>query len=546
MTELLLLIIALIWLGGACVRIYRQARFYQIEEYKSNRYLRWLFAVRARWLPNRPLAAWLIAALLGVLFSEGGALLPGIIHLGAAVTGVQPPDEGEIKKRFNRTPRATRLLAIALGLAGSFVLAGGLWLLNLELGREGLTLALIATVGLLAYLLAPLALVLANLIVFPVEALLRRRFVARARKVLAEVHPQVIGITGSYGKTTTKNYIAAILNGRYRAYATPKSFNTMMGVCIAINRDLAEDYGVDYFVVEMGAYIRGEIQRICGLTPPDISVVVEVGPQHLERFGSLENIAAAKYEIIKALPPDGVGVFNWDNPHVRAMYERGYPNTRLAVSKSIAPDAVPPGGPRFIASEISESLSGLQFTVTDVQTGNHERFSTAVLGQHNVTNILLAVAIAVQQGMTLNEIARQVRLLQPAESRLVRHVTPEGITIINDAYSANPAGIVSALSVLGMHTSGRRVLITPGMVELGHLHEQENRRLGILATQYATDILLVGEKQTAPVKAGVLSTQFPPENLRVVAELRDAVNWYQQNLGSDDTVLFLNDLPDTY
>jgi UDP-N-acetylmuramoyl-tripeptide--D-alanyl-D-alanine ligase len=105
-----------------------------------------------------------------------------------------------------------------------------------------------------------------------------------------------------------------ILNGRWRAYPTPKSYNTLMGICLAINNDLATDYSVDYFIVEMGAYIPGEIERICDLTPPRIGIVTEVGPQHLERFGTLENTASAKYEIIANLPPDGVGIFNWDNP----------------------------------------------------------------------------------------------------------------------------------------------------------------------------------------------------------------------------------------
>jgi UDP-N-acetylmuramoyl-tripeptide--D-alanyl-D-alanine ligase len=320
----------------------------------------------------------------------------------------------------------------------------------------------------------------------------------------------------------------------------------MMGVCIAINKDLANNFAIDYFIVEMGAYIRGEIERICGLTPPDISVVVEVGPQHLERFGTLENIAAAKYEIIKALKPDGVGVFNWDNPYVRAMYARGYPNTRLAVSRTLDPHADLPDKPRFIASQISESLDGLRFTVTDTQSGASEPFTTRVIGEHNVTNILLATAVAVHEGMSLADVAYRVRALTPSESRLVRQTTAQGITIINDAYSANPAGVVSALKVLGMHDTGRRLLVTPGMIELAEMHAPENHKLGVTAAAYATDVILVGEEQTRPIHAGLTEAGFPPERLQVVDTLSQAVAWYQQHLKAGDTVLFLNDLPDTY
>jgi UDP-N-acetylmuramoyl-tripeptide--D-alanyl-D-alanine ligase len=319
-----------------------------------------------------------------------------------------------------------------------------------------------------------------------------------------------------------------------------------MGVCIAINNDIASDRSIDYFIAEMGAYIPGEIQQICDLTQPTISIVVEVGPQHLERFGTLENIAVAKYEIIKALPPDGVGVFNWDNPPVRQMYERGYPQTRLAVSQTVDPQHRPAGGPRFIASEVQESLAGLSFIVTDAQTGDRERFTTPLLGGHNVTNILLATAVAVHEGMSLREVAWRARGLQPAESRLARQTTPEGITIINDAYSANPVGAVGALKVLSLHQSGRRLLITPGIVELGPLMERENHKLGEIAAAHATDVILVGATQTDPVKAGLLAAGFPPERLVVVDRLAEAVRWYQTNLKPGDSVLFLNDLPDTY
>ncbi len=414
------------------------------------------------------------------------------------------------------------------------------WFANL-LNLGGLQPALVGTLGLALFLIAPLALVVGNLLMMPVEAAFRRRFVNRARRALQAVNPVVIGITGSYGKTSTKSYLAHILNGRYHAYPTPKSYNTLMGVCLAINNHVADDHSIDYFIAEMGAYVPGEIQQICDLVQPSIGILVEVGPQHLERFGSLENIAAAKYELIKALPSDGVGVFNVDNPYIRAMVERGYPQTRLTISLDPAASEA-----RFVASDVSESLDGLRFTVTDRQSSASEDFTTALLGQHNVTNILLATAVAVNAGMALREIALRVRTLQPAESRLTRQVSAQGITIINDAYSANPVGIVHALRVLSLHQSGRRLLITPGMVELGDLMESENRKLGEIAAQHATDVILVGAQQTAPIKAGLLAAGFPEDRLYVVATLAETVAWYQQNLHSGDTVMFLNDLPDTY
>lgn len=543
-----LAIIGLIWIIGTCARVYRQARFYQIEEYMNGRYLRWVFARRERWLPTRPVAAWAAGIIAMLLLTEApGTFMLTLIGVITALVAVWPPRAGEIKKGFRPTGRAKRMLGAAFALAPSGLALG----ISLAHGI-GLPAAieirylLLACMGLFLFLTAPFILIGGSLLMTPVEAALRRRFIASARQVLTEVNPVVVGITGSYGKTSAKTYLAHILNGRYRAYPTPRSYNTLMGVCLAINDDIAHDRRVEYFICEMGAYIPGEIERICDLTHPRISIVVEVGPQHLERFGTLENIAIAKYEIIKALPPDGVGVFNWDNPYVRAMYERGYPQTRLAISRELDPANVPAGGPRFIASDVSESLDGLRFTVTDAATGASERFETPLLGGHNVTNVLLATAVAVHEGMSLNEVAFRVRGLQPAESRLVRQTTPQGITIINDAYSANPVGVVHALRVLSLHTGGRRLLITPGMIELGPLQASENRRLGAIAAQHATDVILVGAQQTHPIREGLLSAGFPAERLHIVETLAESVAWYQNNLKAGDAVLFMNDLPDTY
>lgn len=547
MVDIALVVIALIWFGGTCIRIYRQARYYQIEEYMGLRYARWWLAERERWLPYRPAGAWLVGAGIGVMLSEGGDLVPGIIVLAAALAAVYPPREKEVKKPFRRTARATRLLGAAWVIA-AVVMVILLWLVSrVHLPDvQVVRFALWGFIGLILYLTAPLLLMAGNAAMTPVEAFFRQRYIQQARNVLAQVQPKVIGITGSYGKTTTKTFLADILNGRYKTYATPRSYNTLMGICSAINTDLKNDYSIEYFIVEMGAYIQGEIRRICDLTPPQISIVVEVGPQHLERFGSLENTADAKYEIIKALPSDGVGVFNWDNPYVQAMYERGYPQTRLAVSKTSTPDSAAADAPRFIASQIHESLDGLEFTVTDTEMKASQVFRTNILGEHNVTNILLATAVAVHEGMTLRDVAARVGNLRPAESRLVRQITPEGITIINDAYSANPVGVMGSLRVLGLHTKGKRLLITPGMVELGELMDSENRKLGEIAARYATDVILVGEKQARPLQAGLEAANFPPEHLQVVNTLSEAVTWYKENLRSGDTVLFLNDLPDTY
>lgn len=535
-----------LWLVGIMLRIWRLARFFQIEGYDSRRYLRWLAGridriVVVRALVSVGVAG--VAALALELTGQESAPLYLAIWGVAGVMAVWPEPVKEIKQKFKLTQRAIRLLIAAYGLAVAIhVSAVGLAGALVGMGTLA-EFAVYTLIGLVTYHLSPLILPLANLIMHPVEAGFRWMFRRRAAATLRRANPVVIGITGSYGKTSTKEYLAHILNGRFRAYATPKSYNTLMGVCIAINNDLSNDSGCDYFIVEMGAYVPGEIAGICDLVKPQISIVTAVGPQHLERFGSLENTARAKYEIIEALPPEGAAVFNWDDPYVRAMYERGYPQNRIGVTWQNTDLATQL---RFHARDIRATVDGLRFDVVDTLTGEEQPITTRLVGQHNVTNILLAIATARHLGMSLGEIALRVASLEPAEHRLQRRVLPGGVTVIDDAYSANPVGAQNALNVLSLYRAGRRVLITPGMVELGPIQDEENRKLGRLAAQVCTDIILVGEDQTRPIQQGIRETGFPADRLQVYDTREEAIAWFNTALQPGDTVLFLNDLPDTY
>lgn len=536
----------ILWLGGVLLRIWRLARFFQIESYDNRRFLRWLAARIDRMVVPRALifvGVALVATLLLELTGQDSVTVYLLIWGVAGVLAIWPEPVKEVKQTFKLTARAARLLVAACGLTivilfGAIALAEAL--ISLSTTAE---FAVYTLIGLGVYHLSPLILILANLVMYPVEAGFRWMFRRRAATTLRRAKPVVIGITGSYGKTSTKEYLAHILNGRFRAYATPKSYNTLMGVCIAINNELTNNYGYDFFIVEMGAYVKGEIKSICDLVKPQISIVTAVGPQHLERFGSLETTARAKYEIIEALPPDGVGVFNWDDPYVRAMYERGYPETRIGVTWKNTDLAMQL---RFHARNIRTSVNGLQFDVVDTLTGEEQRITTRLVGQHNVTNILLALATACHLGMSLSEIALRIASLEPAEHRLQRRSLPGGITVIDDAYSANPVGAQNALNVLDLYREGRRVLITPGMVELGPIQEEENRALGRMAAQVCTDIILVGEEQTRPLQQGIRDAGFPEDRLQVYDTREEAIAWFNTALQPGDTVLFLNDLPDTY
>lgn len=540
-------ILIFLWLAAVILRIWRLARFFQLEDYDSRRFLRWLTGKLQRYVMWRALIYVGVALLAAVVLSFVGRDTPAlyvVIWGTAAVLSALPEPTKEIKQKFKPTQRAIRLLITAFALA-TIILIGAVVTLSTLLKTSGRAdLAFVSLVGVVIYHLAALILPLANLINYPIEEGFRAMFRARARRTLQKAGPTVIGITGSYGKTSTKEYLTHILGGRYNVLATPKSYNTLMGVCLVINSELAaSDVAYDYFIVEMGAYVEGEIRDICRLTRPKISIVTAVGPQHLERFGSIEATARAKYEIIEALPQDGVGIFNWDNHYVRAMYEKGYPDTRIAVTWENADHATQL---RFLARNVKQTISGLEFDVVDTQYNEQGHFSTGLIGIHNVTNILLATAVARYLGLSLTEIAVRVASLAPAEHRLQRKTLPRGITVIDDAYSANPVGAHNVLDVLNLYTGGRRILITPGIVELGPLQAQENAKLGAHAARVCTDIVLVGIEQTQAIQQGIREAGFNLDRLYIFDTREEAIAWFNSALKEGDTVLFLNDLPDTY
>jgi UDP-N-acetylmuramoyl-tripeptide--D-alanyl-D-alanine ligase len=519
------------------------ARYYQIEEYNTPRYLRWLAGSRGRWFPRQKA----IIMLAGIIISGGlqfADVDPPALHfaLWLLVAGLLclPEPVKETKKTFVRTPRAMRMVGVAFGV--DVVVALGISALAIMGTQSGIEaeLSSAAIIGFFAVLLSPLALPAANGLLYPIEERKRKHFLQLAHQRLKDSGAVTIGITGSYGKTSTKTFLAHILSARYKVFPTPKSYNTEMGVSRAINEDFDPHLGYDYFIAEMGAYIPGEVGRICQLTEPQISIVTAVGPMHLERFGTLENVVKAKYEIVEGLPADGTAIFNGDNPYVREMAARGYPNTRILVSSEGLPEA------RIVAENIQEATSGLTFDVHDRESDERQPFATSVIGLHNVTNILLVTAVGRHLGLALAEIAKRVATLTPAEHRLRQTVHPNGITVLDDAYSANPVGAASALNALNLHQEGRRIVITPGMVELGTVQSEENYKLGQLLAQTASDIILVGIKQTADLQRAVTESTFDPSRLLVVDTFEEARQWFQAQVRPGDTVLFLNDLPDTY
>ena len=370
----------------------------------------------------------------------------------------------------------------------------------------------------------------------PVETTIQNGFKKQARSRLAQHKDlKVIGITGSYGKTSVKFIVAEILGLRYNVLATPGSYNTPMGICLVINNQLRPGHQI--LVLEMGARYAGDLAELCNIARPDISIVTEVGIAHLETMGSQKAIAHEKGTLIRRLHSDGVAILNADNAFVRGMANDA-PGKVWLVSVDDHPDA------HIKASDITYGPEGARFTVTD-ETGHAHPFQTRLLGKHNILNILLGIAMGRQVGLRLRQMAHAVARLEPVEHRLqLRQQGP--ITVIDDAFNANPIGARNAVEVLGAFKTGRRLIVTPGMVELGDEQWSENRALGEHMADHTDLVILIGSEQTRPILEGLLTKQYPEQQIQVFESFQEAQDFLKGFLRPGDVVLYENDLPDQY
>ena len=384
-------------------------------------------------------------------------------------------------------------------------------------------------------LLLPLWVALGGLCAWPVEKLVSEMYFRDAQKKLAS-RPDLIkiGITGSYGKTSVKFILGTILQEKFQVLVTPSSFNTPMGVTRIIREKLMPAHQV--FVAEMGARHVGDIKEMCRLVHPHHGVLTSVGPQHLDTFHSLDRIKSTKYELMDAIPDGGCCFFPDDKAICRELFDKTRKEKRLCSIHPGADDA------DVWATDIHVSPAGSSFvlhTMSDEVT-----CQTRLLGEHNIQNIILAATVGLRLGMTLKQIARGISRIAPVEHRL-QLIPSTGVTIIDDAFNSNPMGAQAALRVL-REFEGRRIIITPGMVELGDGEDAFNHEFGLMMADCVDVAILVGKKHTSPIARGLKEAGFPQENLHVVSTLDEATAILRQIGRPGDVALFENDLPDNY
>ena len=369
------------------------------------------------------------------------------------------------------------------------------------------------------------------LILYPVEWLIGWFYRREAHCVMEEFSGINVAITGSYGKTSCKYILNAMLSQRYYGMMTPKSYNTAMGIAYTIRKQLKPFH--EYFLCEMGSDHPGEIGVMMDIACPKYGVVTAIGPQHLQTFGTMRNIVEEKMSLVEKLPSDGIAFLNKDNAYIR---EYPLKNTCRVVWFSMQSEA------DYQVVNMYQNSQITQFTVLVEDT--YYEFETKLLGKHNVMNLVAMLAVAHTLGMTMTDLQAIVKNISCVEHRLERKQW-KGRTLIDNSYSSNPESMQESLVVLAK-MENKRVVVTPGLVDLAQMQESTNQLFGSMMKDKADAVVLVGEEQTRSIYRGLEECGFDKDCIFVVASMQEGLLKALEITRENDTILIENDLPDVF
>ncbi len=388
--------------------------------------------------------------------------------------------------------------------------------------------------GLLSYFNC-LILILINFINRPLEYLVGQHFRKSAiAKLNSMTNMEVIGVTGSYGKTSTKNILYDILNVNFNVFKTPANYNTPFGLMITINEYL--DQYNDYFIAEMGACKKGEIKELCDLVHPKYGIITRIGLAHLETFGSEEIIQSTKFELIESLPSDGLGILNGDDEKQL--------NYRIKNDCQIRWIGIDNHNVDCYAKDLELTYKGTKFKVKFKDDKKEYDFETKLLGRNNIYNILGGITLGKYLGMKIEDLQKAVKRIEPIEHRLSMTKYYD-INIIDDAYNSNPMGCKMALEVLNM-MPGKHVIVTPGMIEVGVKEYEVNKEFGRQIADNTDEVILIGEEKTKPIYEGLIEKKYPKDKIHILNDVMDAFPLMLKLKESSTYVLLENDLPDSF
>ncbi len=519
MNTLLIISFVFLMLCGM-FNITRQLQMLQQNSYFASRYTKWLG-------DNIPSWQFVLYLAVSVLYSQGLYILLTAVCILAFAISVYACVKSQKKsiKKLAVTGRVKRQFG-AVAVVYLLLFALGIIFSNILFGKICVSVLITFTA------VSPFMTYICIAITSPIEKMFSRYYINDAKRILKGYkNLKVIGITGSYGKTTTKFILTRILSEKYNTVCTPQSFNTPMGVVRTVREHLKPQ--TEIFVCEMGAKNVGDIKEICDIVHPDFALITSVGAQHLETFKSVDNVFKTKFELANAVNNSAKTFVNGDSEGIRERIGKG---ECFVYGTDINAD--------LKAENISYSRYGSEF---DLRLGGEKvHLTSRLLGLHSIINITGAVALAYALGVSAEEIKFAVASLKPTEHRLEMKGSINGSILIDDAYNANPEGSIEAVRVLGSFSGMQKVIITPGLIELGEKEYECNFNLGLETARLCDIIIFVGEKRSKPMVDAVNTTDFDKSKMFVAKSFMEAMEIYSRFADSNTVLLIENDLPDNY
>lgn len=518
------LILILVWMKN-----FSDVHHFQLFGYYMNQYLNSVKLNKAKWF--RPYEIFAVVGAALVFMPDLWALkILGIVFLAIdlyffrLIVRAYPQ-----KKKCVYTPRVKRMLTTAAIL---LVTVGVIMLHLPDVYRTLLSILMIFT--------SFIWIVAANTLNKPIESAVNNYYYRDALQLLAK-NPKliVIGITGSYGKTSTKNVLYTMLSKDFNVLMTPESFNTKMGLTRTIREHLKPTHQI--LIAEMGAKEVGDIKELCEFVRPSFAVITSIGPQHLDTFKTFENIIATKGELFKYLQPGGTAFVNVDDENVRNIVLR---DDVTAVKYSAENNMALT--PDYYIEDTRVSGNGSSFTLVQNKTGRKIRLNTRLLGKHNLSNVIAGISIALSLGVPFDRLNIMTGDLRAVEHRLSTRRVNDLYTILDDAFNSNPVGSKMALDVLKHFEGNKKYIITPGMIELGDQAYALNKQFGVYIAGVCDYVILVGKKQTQPIQDGLMESGYPDSKLYIAKNIKDAFAHLHEKVALNDVVLIENDLPDTF
>ena len=509
----------------------------QLSGYKIKGYNVWLKDTKARYISRIAMLSFLSLACVLVtnalfdvyhqdsIYSYLGLIFYIYFSIVFIIHMVNSPQKTPLAQTRRMARLISCLFILCMGITFVLIWVCTEWLYFIKFG-----------VMVLTPLLLPVLVPLAHFIMLPLETFIRWNYIRKAKKKLAS-RPDLIriGITGSYAKTSVKHILFDMLSEKYNVCMSPHSFNTPMGLTKVVLKYLKPENQI--LIAEMGAKQVGDIAYLCNIINPQHAIITGIGSQHLETFGSVENIKKTKNELVLALPENANVVFNMENKGARELFEECTLKNKFLAGFGEESE--------LKVSNVDITSNGMTFTLE--YNGKSKKCTSNLIGKHNLENILLSATLALKLGVSLEGVARAISELQPVAHRL-EVIRNQNITVLDDAFNSSVEGSTAAVEVLSSFKDSVKICITPGMVEMGQEEFNVNEHFGEQLGKVCDYVIVVNKVNQEALKKGLESTEIAKENIILVDTLKQAKARLNELITPDKNyvVLFENDLPDNY